>query len=215
MQIDRIECEGYAIEDPRPVRAENPYSFYLPCRARLEALATDDHVKAIFTPLQGDGDGGSERMWLQIVGTDGDTLRCTLQNQPFGIEALNHGDAVEIRRHHVIDIETQRADDPPETNGNDQYFERCLVDERIIAGTPIHRIVRDEPEPADYHGKDRFGWTGWRFEAEGYAPDTATGTYALVVPMRRESGYADMLDAPAGTVIERDGDGWRITTPLN
>ena len=212
MKADNIDRGNHVVEDPRPIRAENPYSFYLPCQARLDALAAGDHVKAVFVPKGGEG---GERMWLQVEGTDGETLSCTLANQPFDIPGLSFGDAVEIRRHHVIQIETDRPDDPPETNDNDRYFERCLVDERIVGGAPIHRIVRDQQEPDDYHGKEGFGWSGWRFEAEGYDETTPTGTYALVVPLRRDAGYVDMLDAPAGAVIEKAGGVWSLAGAVN
>lgn len=194
---------SFRIVDPRPIRDANPHSFHLPCQARLDAIAADDFVKAIFEPT----DGGGERMWIRVESTDGDVLRGTLANEPFGDMGISHGDAVEIRRHDVINIETRRADDPEETDDKEHLFDRCLVDARIERGMPVMRIVRDEPQPEGYEGG--FPWSGWRFEAEGYEPGMATETYALVVPLRIEDGYVDHLKDPHGTVLVRDGDGWR------
>lgn len=75
----------YHIVDPRPIRDANPHSFHLPCQARLDAIAADDFVKAIFEPTDG---GGGERMWIKIESTDGDVLQGTLANEPFGDMAL-------------------------------------------------------------------------------------------------------------------------------
>jgi len=203
---------GYTIRDPRPIKAENPHSFHLPCAERLAAIAGADYVKALFV-LEGTEE--VERMWVEVSSIDGDVLHGTLANQPFGEFPLSHGDEVELMRHHVIDIHTTRADDPPETDTNDHLFERCHMDARIDDGMPISRLVRDEPEPADFHGKDNFGWSGWRVEAAGFEAGMKVETYALVVPLRREDGYAHMLMAPPGSVIVRDGDAWRLETVLH
>lgn len=206
--------DGYMIEDPRPIHAKNPYSFYLPCQARLDAIAPEDFVKAIFVP---DAEAPAERMWVQINAIHENVIEGTLMNTPnTSALPLEAGDMVQFERHHVIAIETERADDPEETNDNERFFARCLVDARINDGAPIARIVRDEPAPDDYHGKGMFEWSGWRFEADGYQKGMDVETYALVVPLRSELGYQDMLDAPEGTVIIRDGaGGWRIDGPLN
>ena len=213
MTPDDIDAGGYVIEDPRPIRAENPFSFYVPCQARLDAIAADDFVKAIFS--HADRSGPSERMWLRVEAAEGDVLRGRLMNRSSTGLPVEHGATVEIRRHHVIVIETERADDPEETNDNDRFFARCHVDPRFDKGAPLHRMVRDEPEPADYHGKGGFPWSGWRFESADYAKGDELETYALVVPLRREAGYENLLDAPMGSVVEKVSGVWSIISATN
>lgn len=210
---DHIEANGYRIEDPRPIREASPFSFYIPCQERLDAISGGDFVKAIFaytTP-----GGLTERMWIRVDETDGDELRGVLLNQPSTGLPIAPGAPVAIKRHHVITIETERADDPVETNDNDRFFARCHVDPLFDQGEPLHRIVRDEPEPLDYHGKGGFPWSGWRFESKDFKKGDALETYALVVPLRRETGYENLLDAPMGSVIERIDGVWSITGPKN
>lgn len=204
----------YTLQDPRPIHAENPYSFYTPCQARLDALAKGDSVKALFMPE--DEDDPTERMWVVIDEIADGHIKGRLANDPMFATGTSHGDPIEMEAWHVIDIETERNDDPPETNDNGRFFARCLVDARIDGGAPIARIVRDQDPPVDFHGKGMFPWSGWRFEADGYEAGMAVETYALIVPMRRELGYEDLLGSPPGSVIIRDGaGGWRLDAPLH
>lgn len=205
---------GHLIIDPRPTRAANPLSFYVPCQARLDALAPGDKVKVILSPDFNRNVPGpneiTERLWVGVTAAEGDDLTGTVVSTPMspGILGIDRGGELKFKRHHVIGIETTREDDPAETNDNDGWFRRCRMDARIDEGAPIVRIVRDEPvgNAAEDIGVARFGWSGWRFEAEGYAPGMPLEMYALVVPTRRETGYEHLIDAPEGSVIERRGD---------
>lgn len=199
----------YSIEDPRPIREANPDSFFTPCQERLNVLAPGDFIKAIFKPH--DPSFLTERMWVKITRIQDGVITGILSNDPADAIPLSAGDEIQLPVSYVIDILTDRKDDPVETNDNSRFFERCLVDNRIMEGAAIARIVRDEEEPADYHGKGDFGWSGWRFEADGYQPGMSTDVFALVVPIRIENGYKQLLQSPHGTVILYDPDkGWHV-----
>jgi hypothetical protein len=206
----------YDIEDPRPRHLASPFSFQLPCDARIAAIAAGDMVKAIFVPR--DPALSPERMWCRVVSTTDGTLSCRLENQPYGRFGLDHDDEVELKRTDVISIDTDRKDDPPETNvAADWPFMRCLVQSGIAEGTyGIARIVRDEPKP-DGYDDGPFPWSGWRFESHHYSEGRSRmEVYALVVPMRAEGGvpgYAHLLEsAPHGSILEADANGvWSIT----
>ena len=66
---------GIEIEDPRPIAADAPYTFFLPFEAELAALRPNDGIKAIFRQTIGDG---------------------TLDNKPAGMDAIKQGDRVRI-----------------------------------------------------------------------------------------------------------------------
>ena len=209
--VETMMGSGYEIVDPRPIRAENPFSFYVPCQARLDALSIGDVVKIILSPDVNRRTPGhneiTERLWVGVTAVDGEDLTGIMFSKPGMPRSLgiDEGGEIAFKRHHVIGIETTRQDDPVETNDNDRWFMRCRIDARIDQGAPITRIVRDEPvgDSAGEIGVLRFGWSGWRFEAADYVAGMPLEMYALVVPMRREMGYEHLLDAPEGSVIER------------
>lgn len=117
---------GHEIVDPRPIRAENPLSFYLPCQPRLDAVAPGDAVKIILSPDFNRNVPGhnelTERLWIKVTAAEGDDLTGIVESNPMdpGMLGIDRGGEISFKRHHVIGIETTRADDPAETNDNDR-----------------------------------------------------------------------------------------------
>ena len=76
------DTKRYTIRDPRPTRKESPWSFYMPCEARQDAVATGDMVQIIFEAP--DPQDGAERMWLYVTETRGSKLlgTCLLYTSP-------------------------------------------------------------------------------------------------------------------------------------
>jgi hypothetical protein len=156
----------YTIEDPRPIAEENPWTYYYPCEARRLAVSAGDGVKLLFGPPK-DAEGMTERMWVLVTGVDPEDpefLIGRLGNEPV-IRAMDFGEEVRFSRHHVIEIVTERTDDPEETCvQDDRAFARCLLDERVWSGDePPARATNGHPQPADYDGGPMdFPWGGWR-----------------------------------------------------
>lgn len=207
----------HVLVDPRPIRAENPHSFYLPCQERLDAISIGDRVKLIFEPTHG---GPSERMWV-LVGSarpGDDELGGILMNQPAFIEDLMITMPVAFRRHHVIDIETTRADDPEETNRQPEgIFARCLMDARVYRDEiPAVRLVRDAAQPADFPrhpGDHAFGWGGWRIEGEGFEPgmETEIGTPVIALRHKDATDFSHLLAASEGSAFTLVDGAWKLT----
>jgi hypothetical protein len=49
-------------------------------------------------------DGGGERIWTKVIKVDGDKVRASLANDPFGLEGMKHGDRVEYQMHNVYNV---------------------------------------------------------------------------------------------------------------
>ena len=49
-------------------------------------------------------DGGGERIWTKVIKVDGDKVRASLANDPFGLEGMEHGDRVEYQMHNVYNV---------------------------------------------------------------------------------------------------------------
>lgn len=52
----------YEIEDPRPIKVDAPYTFFLPSQDRLNALEVGDSVKIVIRSIPSGIDYDAERM---------------------------------------------------------------------------------------------------------------------------------------------------------
>ena len=78
----------YEIDDPRPTKAESPYTFYLPDEDRLRAIEVEDSVKIILRSIPQGIEYDAERMWINVTDVDGEDLIGTLDNHPFDMPQL-------------------------------------------------------------------------------------------------------------------------------
>ena len=204
------DTKRYTIRDPRPTRKESPWSFYMPCEARQDAVATGDMVQIIFEAP--DPQDGAERMWLYVTETRGSKLLGTLTNIPAFLEMV-HGEEVEFDRFAIIDIQTGRENDPEETNvTEDRVFHRCWVDARVWNDDmPPARATNGHPQPEGYDGgRLNFPWGGWMIVGEGWTEDMPLEIGTPVAVMRREPAIAEHLmgdDVP--TLVEKIDGEWR------
>ena len=61
----------YTLDDPRPIAADAPYTYWLPSSAELAALAPGDMAQLVFRPLQPGRKWDAERMFgLTLEGLD-------------------------------------------------------------------------------------------------------------------------------------------------
>ena len=65
---------AYVLDDPRPIQARAPYTYYLPCAERLAAIEPRDEVQFLFRSLAPSPKYEVERMWIQVQIASGDTL---------------------------------------------------------------------------------------------------------------------------------------------
>lgn len=111
---------GWELLDPRPTAARHPDTFEMPTSAELAALVPGSMVRAMFqvatiADVVRDGlepydEAGRprlvtqvERMWAIVLGVDGDSVECALDNLPFGTHTrLLPNDRLRIPLSHLI-----------------------------------------------------------------------------------------------------------------
>lgn len=201
----------YRIEDPRPIAADAPYTFYLPSENELLSVAPGDLVKIIFESIPPSAEWGAERMWVIVTGVDGDELTGTLDNEPADMPQLKPGDIVQFKRGHIIDIDwaDDRAVPSPTVPERRWYWERCFVDDQILDGRlKVEYLYRQEPDPPAED--DSYPDSGWRFRCDtrGLTDaeyDNPSFSYiALGKVLNRDDSWLHLIDAPAGSAFLRD-----------
>jgi len=204
------DTKRYIIRDPRPLREANPWTFYLPCEERTAAVAPGDFVQLIFDPAE--QENTPERMWVEITGCDGNTLIGTLANQPQYLP-MAHGEEVAFTRHDIIDIQTDRKDDPEETNVLDgEVFHRCWIDERVLNGTvPAVKATNGCPEPEGYDGgRLNFPWGGWMIVGKGWENDMPMTIGTPVIVIRQDEAIAPhLLGTNEPAIVEKIDGEWK------
>ncbi len=54
--------------------------------------------------------GGGERIWTDVVSVDGNKVKATLANDPFGFDA-KHGDPVEYQLHNIYNVSSHDGEE--------------------------------------------------------------------------------------------------------
>lgn len=166
--------DGISLRDPRPIAAENPYTFELPHPEHVAAAREGDLVKAIFV----DRDGGydAERMWMRIEKRTADTFVGVLDNEPSDMVNLACGDPVTVPIDHVIGVYTGDGRELPEVEQRKTYWDRCFVDACVADGRcQADYIYREEPDMTE--DGDKYPDSGWRIRGteEAITDDEAKG----------------------------------------
>ena len=214
--VDRIwrrKFGTHAIDDPRPIAAEAPYTYYLPSPDALSAIEPGDLVKVIVRSVPPSRDWDAERMWVKVAQADGDVLSGELANLPFDIPQLKPGSPLMFPRSAVIDIiwDEERIKPPPASPPRREFWDRCLVDDCVLYGrSPVDYIYREEPDMVV--PEDKYPDSGWRIRGtdEAIAEDETTERsphyVALGAVLNRDDSWLDLIDAPIGARFIRDLD---------
>lgn len=161
---------GIALVDPRPVAAEAPYTFDMPHPAQLAAIGPGDLVKAIFEQLDGETEYSAERMWVEIEAMDEFGITGKLANTPADMPLLKIGDLVRLPPTHVIDTYFV-VNTPPELPPRREYWDRCFVDDCVVAGrSRADYIYRETPDMT--REGDKYPDSGWRIRGTDEAVET-------------------------------------------
>ena len=204
------DAPDYEIDDPRPIAAEAPYTYFLPSEAEIAAVDKGDLVQLTFRYFHRIEKWGAERMWVRVENADADELQGSLQSQPDEPRApLKSGDAVIFKRHHIIDMVWANPEAAPPPPQHRSYWERCMVDQCVLDGEePVEFLYRDEPEPM-LEGES-FPDSGWFIRGrKGNATDAEmdgreVAYVALGAVLNRDDSWIDWIDAPVGTELMRD-----------
>ncbi|WOF44459.1 DUF2185 domain-containing protein [Sphingopyxis indica] len=201
----------YEIEDPRPIAAEAPYTFYLPSENELLAVSPGDLVKLIFRSIPDSSEWGAERMWVIVTAAEGAWLTGTLDNHPLDMPQLKAGDRVTFARGHIIDIDwsEDRATPPPTAPARREYWDRCFVDDQILDGRlKVEYLYREEPDPP--RDGDKYPDSGWRFRCDTRGltkeeyENPSFSYIAIGKVLNADDSWLPLIDAPVGSAYLRD-----------
>lgn len=103
----------WTLEDVEETNRLFPLSFFIPSEQERRAQTKGRQVRLHFTlanPAQ--GDPRTERMWVEIMGQDPDTLKYTgvLTNAPVSLKTLQAGDVLEFEPRHIAQTILRKGD---------------------------------------------------------------------------------------------------------
>ena len=116
----------YTLEDPRPIKREAPYTFYLPPRGELAAIEAGDLVKLMFRGVPPSPVYDVERKWVTVTAAQGERLTGVLESDPFDMPQLRKGALVAFMRGVALDYAADGI--------------RCNC---VIPGATDTRLIRD------------------------------------------------------------------------
>jgi hypothetical protein len=201
----------YDIQDPRPIVASSPYTFYLPSAARLAAISERDLVQAVIRARPRSQKYDAERMWVRIKRADTEWLEGTLESKPLDMPFLESGTQIRLRRSDVIDVifdDSNTARKPTELPIRD-YWERCLVDQAVLdRELTVGYLYREAPDM----GKpdDKFPDSGWRIRGDMREADIeALGRrkfayIALGKVLNQDDTWLHLIDEPIGARFQKN-----------
>lgn len=201
--------ELYEIEDPRPIAAASPYTFFLPDPALIAAVDIGDSVKAVFIASPLSEKYGAERMWVTITSTNGDWLEGTLDSQPYDMPKLTRGMTIRLPRSHVISVDLRDPAKVPRDQLRDcrEYWDRCMVDQSVIDGDmKVRYLYRETPDLAG--PKDKYPDSGWRMRGEindfsnEELASREVAYVALGLVLNKDDAWIHLIDEPIGSAFE-------------
>lgn len=200
---------GIALNDPRPIAAEAPYTFYLPLPQELEALEPGDMVQAIFRETAGDRQYAAERMWLEVEAIAGGFVSGKLVNQPFDMPSLKLDDRMRIPLTHVITVSFRENKPKLDMAAPRSYWDRCFVDACVVEGRcHADYFYREEPDMTKEGDKDPD--SGWRIRGtdEAIAEDERLGEKPMYIALgkvlNQDDRWIHLIDSKIGSAFQWD-----------
>jgi hypothetical protein len=202
---------GIALNDPRPIAAGAPYTFFLPHDIELAALKPGDGVKAIFRQTEGETKYDAERMWVLIERIEDGVVFGTLDSDPADMPLIEAGMPVAIPLTHVISTAFHTSNPRPETPPRREYWERCFVDACVVEGRcHADYIYREEPDMT--RDDDEYEDSGWRIRgtSEAIADDELRGEGPMYIAIGKvlnaDDRWLPLIDREHGTAFQWDAD---------
>ena len=199
--------EGIALDDPRPIAASAPYTFYLPHPDELSSLKPGDGVQAIFRQLEGAHTYDAERMWVLIERIEDGWVSGKLDNEPAGMDKFELGDPVSIPLTHAISTAFSTDNPRPETPPVREFWERCFVDACVVEGRcRADYLYREEPDMT--REGDEYPDSGWRIRGtdEAIADDEKRGEsphyIALGKVLNADDRWLHLIDREFGVAFQ-------------
>lgn len=197
----------YELDDPRLIRKEARYTYYLPSEVQLKAASAGDHVQLLFRSVPPGLKYGVERMWVEVVSVENTNLTGKLLNKPFDMPQLKVGAAIHFQRFHIIDITSDRPlpEDPPRR----EYWDRCMVDRCVLdRSEPVYYIYREEPDLME--DDDEYADSGWRIRgdyrhiSDDELQARKAAYVALGAVLNTDDSWLHLIDSPIDTAFIRN-----------
>ena len=182
---DGIELpEGIDLEDPRPIAASAPYTYFMPFPEELAALGPGDGVQAIFHEIAGGRAYDGERMWVLVERIENGIVVGKLDNQPHDMPSISLGDPVRIPLTHVIDCTYVEGKTAPLVPYPRVYWDRCFVDACVVEGRSHADYLYREDADMTREG-DKYPDSGWRIRGTdaAIAEDEGLGKGPLYIAL--------------------------------
>ena len=201
----------YEIEDPRPIAANAPYTYFVPSEHVISEVQPGDLVKAIFRPIPGNREWDAERMWITVLSVDSEELTGSLDNEPLDFPQLRHRATVRVPRTHVIDVMWGDGHIGPEQPSYREYWERCLVDACVVDGrSHVDYLYRETPDMGS--DGDKYPDSGWRIRgtegaiAEDERLEKTAEYIALGAVLNRNDSWLSLIDEATGNAFQWNDD---------
>jgi hypothetical protein len=208
--VDMNEPTNWYLDDPRPIAASSPYTFFMPSETECLAVRPGDVVKLIFAYEGPTEKWAAERMWVLVSDVRRDGLAGTLDNDPDEPNApLKSGDVIAFLHHHIIGIEFDKPDTAPPPVPRREYWQRCFVEECVLDGSePVELLYREAPLPPEEG--ETYQDSGWRIRGRrGTATDADYSArqfsyVALGAVLNEDDSWLPLIDMPVDSEFERN-----------
>ncbi|KEZ48581.1 DUF2185 domain-containing protein [Metabacillus indicus] len=192
---------SWYLDNVYDLNKESPYTFYVPSSKVLDKLKVGDLVKLIFVTEKAEDDGyRGERMWVQIISTNGKRFKGKLDNEPFRLP-LKIGDEISFGIENICDTEYE----DPASSRWDFYFDSLVtVSEDVLEREEFNFMLRDHP-----NGEDDSGWSIFSgYEDDEYLNDSENFQIVSVgVILNFEDSILEFIHEPPLCAYERDDKG--------
>jgi hypothetical protein len=202
---------GIAINDPRPIAAEAPYSFYLPLQQEIDAIEPQDMVQAIFRETTGDRQYAAERMWMTVETVGDGFVAGRLCNTPTDMPSLKLDDYLCIPLTHIISVAFREGKPKLDMVGPRSYWDRCFVDACVVEGrSHVDYFYREEPDMTREGDKDPD--SGWRIRgteaaiAEDERLSRNPMYIALGKVLNEDDRWIHLIDSEIGSAFQWDAE---------
>jgi hypothetical protein len=198
-----------SIDDPRPIQADAPYTYFLPSAERIDALRPGDLVKLVIRSHPPGREWDAERMWVEVKSIAPDGWTGILANTPSDMPQLREGSPLIFHPFQIIDLiydgDRQGPAEPPRR----AYWDRCMVDRCVVNdGVPVYFLYREQPNMTEEGDSDPD--SGWRIRGDyrdlsDEQLNTRKADYiAIGKVLNADDSWLHLIDSPIGSAWLRN-----------
>lgn len=200
---------SWSIDDPRPIQADAPYTYFLPSYERIDALQPGDLVKLVIRSHPPGREWEAERMWVKVESIPPEGWAGTLATPPCDMPQLREGSPLQFQSFHIIDLLYDVDRQGPAAPPRREYWDRCMVDRCVLDdGVPIYYVYREEPAMTEAGDSDPD--SGWRIRGDYRSLNDAqlharkADYIAIGKVLNADDSWLHLIDSPVGSAWLRN-----------